>query len=272
MFLDLIRQPIKNCPWAKFSSFVPQYIHPKDGAKLGQAELVVIDEAAAIPLPLVKSLLGPYLVFMASTINGYEGTGRSLSLKLLQQLRTQSNHPDQNSGSGNIGRRTLHEVTLEESIRYRPGDLIESWLTDLLCLNATDPTRIKSLEGGQGGGCPLPQDCDLYYVNRDTLFCYHKASEIFLHRLMCLYVASHYKVRIWLNQFCLYNYIFSINAEFTERFANDVRCTGPSSVLFASSCWFDKGWFAGSVVRYSSKVFTFLFPAFLWILLENGSC
>lgn len=38
--------------------------------KLGQAELLVIDEAAAIPLPLVKNLLGPYLVFMASTING----------------------------------------------------------------------------------------------------------------------------------------------------------------------------------------------------------
>ena len=47
-----------------------QYIHPTDAAKLGQAELVIIDEAAAIPLPLVKSLLGPYLVFMASTING----------------------------------------------------------------------------------------------------------------------------------------------------------------------------------------------------------
>ena len=67
-----------------------QYIHPADAVKLGQAELVVIDEAAAIPLPLVKSLLGPYLVFMASTINGYEGTGRSLSLKLIQQLRQQS--------------------------------------------------------------------------------------------------------------------------------------------------------------------------------------
>ena len=49
----------------------PQYIHPADAVKLGQAELVVIDEAAAIPLPLVKSLLGPYLVFMASTINGW---------------------------------------------------------------------------------------------------------------------------------------------------------------------------------------------------------
>jgi len=49
-----------------------QYIHPSDAQKLGQAELVCIDEAAAIPLPLVKSLLGPYLVFMSSTINGYE--------------------------------------------------------------------------------------------------------------------------------------------------------------------------------------------------------
>ena len=35
----------------------------------------------------VKKLLGPYLVFMASTVNGYEGTGRSLSLKLLSDLR-----------------------------------------------------------------------------------------------------------------------------------------------------------------------------------------
>ncbi|EHB01864.1 UPF0202 protein C20G8.09c [Heterocephalus glaber] len=105
-----------------------QYIHPADAVKLGQAELVVIDEAAAIPLPLVKSLLGPYLVFMASTINGYEGTGRSLSLKLIQQLRQQS-----------------------------------------------------------------AQSQISYYVNRDTLFCYHKASEVFLQRLMALYVASHYK-------------------------------------------------------------------------------
>ena len=67
-----------------------QYISPGDAHKLEQAELVCIDEAAAIPLPLVKRLLGPYLVFMASTVNGYEGTGRSLSLKLLDQLRRQS--------------------------------------------------------------------------------------------------------------------------------------------------------------------------------------
>lgn len=48
-----------------------QYIHPSDHKMLSQAELVCIDEAAAIPLPLVKNLLGPYLVFMSSTINGF---------------------------------------------------------------------------------------------------------------------------------------------------------------------------------------------------------
>ena len=158
-----------------------QYVLPQDFEKLGQAELVVIDEAAAIPLPYVKKLLGPYLVFMASTINGYEGTGRSLSLKLIQQLREQSSK-NEAGASGRI----LKEVTLEEPIRYVEGDPIEKWLNDLLCLDCTNVKRIHS-------GCPHPSQCDLYYVNKDTLFSYHTASEQFLHRIMSLYVSSHYK-------------------------------------------------------------------------------
>ncbi len=47
-----------------------QYIQPQHHERLGQAELLVIDEAAAIPLPLVKAMLGPYLVFLCSTVNG----------------------------------------------------------------------------------------------------------------------------------------------------------------------------------------------------------
>ncbi|KAK9701707.1 Helicase [Popillia japonica] len=137
-------------------------------------------------------MLGPYLVFLASTINGYEGTGRSLSLKLLQQLRIQAvpvgantNLVAKKDNSAATGR-TLHEVTLEESIRYKSGDDVEVWLTKLLCLDATSVAPILS-------GCPPPESCDLYYINRDTLFCYHRASEEFLQRLVALYVASHYK-------------------------------------------------------------------------------
>ena len=76
-----------------------QYIRPQDYAKLAQAELLVVDEAAAIPITLVKQLLGPYMVILSSTIHGYEGTGRSLSLKLISQLKGQArqnfNQPNQ---------------------------------------------------------------------------------------------------------------------------------------------------------------------------------
>ena len=66
-----------------------QYIRPQDHAQLAQAELVVVDEAAAIPITLVKQLIGQYMVILSSTVHGYEGTGRSLSLKLIHQLKGQ---------------------------------------------------------------------------------------------------------------------------------------------------------------------------------------
>ncbi|KAH0832443.1 hypothetical protein AYO21_05130 [Fonsecaea monophora] len=183
-----------------------QYIQPQDAHVLGQAELVVIDEAAAIPLPLVRKLMGPYLVFMASTINGYEGTGRSLSLKLIQQLREQSRGgPSTNGDDVEVadkatgkaakdgakvytGGRSLREITLSEPIRYAPGDGVEKWLNRLLCLDATLP---KSKMNTQG--TPHPSTCELVHVNRDTLFSFHPVSEKFLQQMMALYVASHYK-------------------------------------------------------------------------------
>ncbi|KAL4797517.1 GNAT acetyltransferase 2-domain-containing protein [Aspergillus venezuelensis] len=182
-----------------------QYIQPQDAHVLGQAELLVIDEAAAIPLPLVRKLMGPYLVFMASTINGYEGTGRSLSLKLIQQLREQSRGGAKIAGDDTdvasrttgkiekssdkgLGGRSLREITLSEPIRYAPGDSVEKWLNKVLCLDATLP---KSRMNTQG--CPHPSQCQLLQVNRDTLFSFHPVSEKFLQQMMALYVASHYK-------------------------------------------------------------------------------
>ncbi len=182
-----------------------QYIQPQDAYTLGQAELLVIDEAAAIPLPLVRKLMGPYLVFMASTINGYEGTGRSLSLKLIQQLRDQSRavskpstgnaRPDDHSngiaavnGEAHPRGRSLREITLSEPIRYAQGDSVEKWLNKVLCLDATLPSSKLNIQG-----CPHPAKCELLHVNRDTLFSFHPVSEKFLQQMIALYVASHYK-------------------------------------------------------------------------------
>ncbi|TPX35479.1 hypothetical protein SmJEL517_g02152 [Synchytrium microbalum] len=199
-----------------------QYIQPQDSQFLSQAELVVIDEAAAIPLPLVQKLLGPYLVFISSTINGYEGTGRSLSLKLIQGLREQSRgfaasgarHDDRKEGVlvdrqghqrstgdgsaapqaveglGKSTGRVLREIKLEEPIRYAPQDPVESWLNKLLCLDCCNPSNDSA---SSTVGSPHPSACELFYVNRDTLFSYHPASEQFLQKMMALYVASHYK-------------------------------------------------------------------------------
>ncbi|CAO1639161.1 unnamed protein product [Sympodiomycopsis kandeliae] len=202
-----------------------QYIDPADSHVLGQAELVVIDEAAAIPLPLVKKLIGPYLVFLSSTINGYEGTGRSLALKLIQRLRddaagasgssaanddsesltVQQNKnknrgldsdiraPSASAGGASITTlRSLQELKLNEPIRYSAGDNIESWLNQLLCLDASLSGSTKG-KGKASSATPHPSKCDLYLVNRDALFSYHSASELFLQKMIALYVSSHYK-------------------------------------------------------------------------------
>ena len=233
-----------------------QYIQPQDHAKLGQAELLVVDEAAAIPLPIVKQMMGPYLVFLCSTVNGYEGTGRSLSLKLIAQLRQQSSTAATNAArakcapielarlrfvpvhrltlsdlhwplllQANLCRdayrlrcfetevfvveldllecradkpanahsdatssgRTLREVSLDEPIRYGPGDAVEKWLMELLCLNAAEHApRVPPI-------LPHPEDCELFYVERDALFSGHRVTEVALQQMMALYVASHYK-------------------------------------------------------------------------------
>ncbi|TPP65668.1 N-acetyltransferase 10 protein [Fasciola gigantica] len=183
-----------------------------------QADLVCVDEAAAIPLALVRHFIeGPRLVFMASTINGYEGTGRSLSLKLIKQLRNECKiaeasvrlnpklvlpnvEPKSHISEKKLGRgfrsadtsRVLYEITLDDAIRYANGDPVEAWLTELLCLDCGS-SLLRENPSLTGAYYPPLDRCQLYFVNRDTLFAYHKSTEVFLHRLMALYVASHYK-------------------------------------------------------------------------------
>jgi N-acetyltransferase 10 len=110
---------------------------------------------------------------MSSTINGYEGTGRALSLKLIKELRDRKarniaspsaidnteiaagNVPSKKRGEakrheqrweaaanaaaaamgGASGNSALVEIELATPIRYSQGDPIEMWLNKLLCLD-----------------------------------------------------------------------------------------------------------------------------------------
>ena len=154
-----------------------RFILPTDILLFQLAELLIIDEAAAIPLNIVKRILPDCVTFMASTIQGYEGTGRSLSIKLIDEMRNNQKM----SGS-----RILKEISLNQAIRYADNDPIELWLNKLLILDATSAESFEdSMED--------PSKLELYLVNRDTLFSYHKGSEAFLKKIMSLFVSSHYK-------------------------------------------------------------------------------
>lgn len=76
---------------------------------------------------------------------------------------------------------------MSDPIRYALNDEIERWLNELLLLNATEPVPLK------GDRLPHPNECELYIVNRDTLFSYKANSEKFLFNLMSLFISSHYK-------------------------------------------------------------------------------
>jgi len=215
---------------------VIQYFAPAEKDKFASAEIVAIDEAAAIPLPMVRALVqqqqgsssnGDRISFLSSTVNGYEGTGRALSLKLIKELREAKGgkrHAElqtantaassiagakSNKGGAKVHEQRWHaaaeaveagstknekllgafrELELSSPIRYAAGDRVETWLNKLLCLDCGSSSSFKL-----SGGAPAPADCELYSVDRDALFSYHKLSEAFLQKLMGLYTSAHYK-------------------------------------------------------------------------------
>ena len=237
-----------------------RYVRPRDEEKFTGAELVAVDEAAAIPLPVVRNLLqmnskhgggrgesgaaagdDRRLTFLSSTINGYEGTGRALSLKLIKELRDSNAKGSrgvdaareasadivgaaQNKGAEKVHEKRwaaeaaaakavsgssssggpLKELDLSHPIRYALGDPVEAWLNNLLCLDSDSFDYNNTLGNGSAsatngsatklkGGAPAPAECELYHVNRDALFSYHRLSESFLQKLWGLYTSAHYK-------------------------------------------------------------------------------
>ncbi|MEX0605852.1 MAG: GNAT family N-acetyltransferase [Marinobacter sp.] len=87
------------------------------------AELVLVDEAAAIPAPLLKNvLLGWPRVVFASTVHGYEGSGRGFTIRFRQVLDEQTPH--------------WKSLRLEQPIRWAVDDPLERLVSRLYLLHA----------------------------------------------------------------------------------------------------------------------------------------
>jgi len=86
------------------------------------ADVLVVDEAAALPVRLLESLLdvAPSACF-ATTVHGYEGAGRGFDVRF-------RDHLDE--------RREVETVALAAPIRYAAADPVEVWLFRALLLDA----------------------------------------------------------------------------------------------------------------------------------------
>jgi len=132
------------------------------------ADLLLIDEAAAIPLPMLKEILNNYRkVIFSTTTHGYEGTGRGFVLKFYKLL--------------DDCRPNWLKIELHQPIRWRKDDYLERWIEDVLFLNTKYTNVLNSPKS--------PRDCQIELVDRHLLVNdKNKISAIF-----SLLVSAHYR-------------------------------------------------------------------------------
>lgn len=84
-------------------------------------DLLLVDEAAALPLPMLKALYKHYpKVIFSSTDHGYEGAGKGFGTKFTDYLKDNS--------------QSFKQLSLNEPIRWLAGDKLEAFIDELLLL------------------------------------------------------------------------------------------------------------------------------------------
>ena len=99
-----------------------RFMAPDDLLKsMPDCDLLLVDEAGAIPIPMLKSMVGIYhrMVF-STTVHGYEGSGRGFGIKFESWL--------------SVHRPGWKSFKLEQPIRWNNNDPLEAWLFDCFLL------------------------------------------------------------------------------------------------------------------------------------------
>jgi tRNA(Met) cytidine acetyltransferase len=146
-----------------------RYEKPAVAARLpGDPDVVIVDEAAALPVHLLERTLDADRVAYTTTVHGYEGAGRGFSVRFRDRLAT-SDHE-------------VHPVTMAEPIRYAAGDPVETWAFHALALDAR-PAVEQLVEDA------TPQECEYRAFAPDDLL----ADENRLREVFGLLVLAHYR-------------------------------------------------------------------------------
>ena len=133
-----------------------------------EPDVLIVDEAAAIGVPLLASYLDASRVAFTTTIHGYEGTGRGFAIRFRDRLAT-SDH-------------AVSEHSLDTPIRYAAGDPVEVWSFRALLLDAA-PAVDQVVETAD------PQTVDYRALSGSDLV----ADEPLLREVFGLLVLAHYR-------------------------------------------------------------------------------
>ncbi|MDR9469143.1 MAG: GNAT family N-acetyltransferase [Marinospirillum sp.] len=130
-----------------------------------EADLLLVDEAAALPVPVLAQLLEAYpACVFATTQQGYEGNGRGFALRFTRHL-------DQVTPG-------WQEFVLQEPIRWAVGDPLEALVNRLLLLDTEVPDPPAEVE-----------EVTIQWLDRSEL----SVNEALLRQVFGLLVLAHYR-------------------------------------------------------------------------------
>ncbi len=136
-----------------------------------QTDLLIVDEAAAIPAAMLTKMLESYSrIVFATTLHGYEGTGRGFALRFQKTLDEMT--PD------------WRAISLKQPVRWAEDDPLEAFSFDALLLDAEPvaDARISMAEHAE-------LDFDL--IDRHSL----AEDEVLLREVFGLMTLAHYRTR-----------------------------------------------------------------------------
>ena len=135
-----------------------------------KADLLLVDEAAALPVPVLQGLLAAYpCSVFATTQQGYEGNGRGFALRFTQHLNKHTPN--------------WLALSVNQPLRWAEGDPLEALVNRLLLLDAevTDPDLTR--------GALTKMPLSFTWLKQVDL----AANEALLRQVFGLLVLAHYR-------------------------------------------------------------------------------
>jgi tRNA(Met) cytidine acetyltransferase len=182
--LSLTRQGFSDCKFKESNGMVTvvtgrhlriEYVVPRRAiVEARNSDIVIVDEAAAIDVAtLFRIMEGVRYAIFSSTIHGYEGSGRSFSVRFLKRLEQDESIE-------------IERMSLEEPIRYGRRDPVEKWLYRTLLLDSKpaemDGDDFEAIHSGK---------LEFEFLDKDRFI----EDEDLLKEFFGIYVLAHYRNR-----------------------------------------------------------------------------